>query len=335
MSFLPDLWQDLRFGLRVLRRSPGVTTVSLLSLALGIGATTAIFSVVYCVLIAPYPYARPNEIWSSAIQNAKNPQDERWDYHFNELREMQKLPAVASLMATAPGMQLLTGDHAPEQFYTIAVTGNAFQFLGVPAVIGRTILPSDINAAGQPEPVIVLTDGAWNRLFNRSSSALGQKLILNDVAYTVIGAMPPRFGWFTDSGGWIPLPADPRATDGAFPIMRLKPGVSSQSAQQQLQALNLQLARETPANFPKDGFRTVLRNYMDITVASGEMESSLRLLFGAVGFLLLIACANVANLQMARGTARAREIALRMSVGAGRGRVLRQLLTEKIGRAHV
>ena len=330
MAFFPTLWQDLRYGLRVLLRSPGVTAVSLLSLALGIGATTAIFSVVYCVLISPYPYAKPSEIWSSAIQNAKNPQDERWDYHLNEVREMEKLPAIASLMATAPGTQLLTGSRAPELFYAIMVTANAFQFLGVPPVIGRTILPSDVNAGGQPDPVIVLSDGAWNRLFNRSPSALGQKLVLNDVSYTVIGVMPSRFGWFTDSGGWIPLPPDSRMTQGLLPIMRLKPGVSSQAAQQQLQALNLQLARQAPANFPKEGFRTVVRNYMDITVASGDMESSLHLLFGAVGFLLLIACANVANLQMARGTARAREIALRMSVGAGRGRVLRQLLTESV-----
>src|SRR5205807_10352814 len=105
---------------------------------------------------------------------------------------------------------------------------------------------------------------------------------------------------------------------------------SQQQAEQQLQALHLRLARETPASFPKDGFRTTLTNYMDVTVASGEMQNSLRLLFGAVGFLLLIACANVANLQLARVTARTREIALRMSVGAGRARVLRQLLTENL-----
>jgi putative ABC transport system permease protein len=330
LEFVESLWQDLRYGLRVLGRSPGLTAVALMSLALGIGSTTAIFSVVYGVLISPYPYGRPNEIWAPEIRNAKNPKQSRGNYRVNEYLQVSRLSSFAEVMATGPENRLLTGGMAPENFTTVTVTANAFQFLEVPPVLGRTIAPSDIRPDGQPEPVIVLSYRAWQRLFQGSSDALGKTLVLNDVPYSVIGVMPSRFGWWTGDGGWVPMLTDPRQDHSLFAIARLRPGVSPKVAEQQLHALHLELAKAHPKDFPQEGFTTVLNNYMDITVASGEMHSSLQLLFGAVGFLLLIACANVANLQMARATARRREIALRMSVGAGRGRVLRQLLTESV-----
>lgn len=321
--------QDLRYAVRGLKRTPGFALVALLSLGLGIGATTALFSVVYGVLIAPYPYAKPAEIWAPAVLAPKQAPDNVHFYSRREFAQIQKLPAFSDVMASSiESGYLLGGNRSPESFFAIAMSANAFSFLGVKPLLGRTVQPYDIGPDGQAAPVVVLTYKLWQRLFDSKESAVGEKLVLNDMPYTVIGVMPPRFGWFTDESFWLPMSKDPDGS--ANVIMRLAPGVSKEVGEQQLQALNQQMAQAAPQNYPKGGFRTMLWNYMDITVASGEMESSLRMLLGAVGFLLLIACVNVANLQLARTTTRAREIALRLSVGANRGRLVRQLLTESV-----
>ena len=324
------LWQDLRYALRGFVKSPGFTVVAILSLALGIGATTALFSVVYGVLIAPYPYAKPNQIWTPAVLGSTDRMNGWHSYTRREFLEIKKVPAFADVMATTYEPVMLTGGNSPERFYGVLLTGNAFSFLGVKPVIGRTIQPFDIRPDGTAAPVVVLTYRFWQSHFDASSNAVGSKLVLNDVPHTIIGVMPPRFGWYTNESFWLPMPMNLADEGPLAVIMRLRPGVSKSAAEQQLQQLNLRLAAENPKHFPKGKFRTVFLNYMDVTVASGEMSSSLHLLLAAVGFLLLIACVNVANLQLARTTARAREIAVRLSIGAGRIRLVRQLLTESV-----
>ena len=323
------MFQDIRYGIRMMLKHKGFTAVAALTLALGIGATTALFSVVYGVLISPYPYAKPHEIWTPGLLSAKSNQTMR-PYPLDAYQEMEKAPAFADVMATGPGMVLLTGEYAPETFGGVRVSGNAFNFLGVPPLLGRTIQPSDIRANGEPELVTVLSFRRWQRLFNGDPNALGKTLRLNDEVYTIIGVMPPRFGWWTDIGVWLPMGRIARDAQMVFPIVRLKPGVTAAAAEQQLHTLHLEVAKNPAARFPNEEFTSKLTNYLDITVASGEMRQSLQLLFGAVAFLLLIACANVANLQLAKATARAREISIRLALGARRAQIIRQLLTESV-----
>ena len=231
-------------------------------------------------------YARTNEIWAPEIRSAKNPAQSRGNYRIPEYPQVSKLPAFADVMATSPENRLLTGAFAPENFTSVSLTGNAFQFLGVEPVLGRTILPSDIKPNGEPEPVVVISYARWQRLFQGSPDAPGKTLTLNETPYTVIGVMPSTFRLVDRRWRLVPLrdgptprtaPCSPSRACG--PVYRTEPWPSGNCTQR--------CARNSPKPVPRTtrrGFTTVLRNYMDITGRRAMMQSSLRLLAGAVGF---------------------------------------------------
>ncbi len=326
--WLEQLSQDGRFAVRSLRRNPGYALGTVAILALGIAASTSVFNMIYGVLLAPYPYAKSSEIWAPRLAEAKTERGVRLT--LGDYLEMRELPAVDQAMATTVVSARLSGEPFPEHLYTAPVTGSAFPFLGVPPVLGRGLLPTDVGPDGVPLPVAVLSYNLWQQRFNGDPQVIGRELIVDNVPHAIVGVMPPRFGWYGTDSFWRPLGVLDRKI-GVNPLLRLKPGVSPEAAEQQLDALFKRLARETPERFPKDGFSVHLDNYLDVTVAHrGMMSTSLHLLWGAVGILLLIACANVANLQFARGAGRAREIAVRAAVGASRVRLFRQLLTESV-----
>ncbi len=326
---------DLKYAFRQLAKNPGFTAVAVLTLALGIGVNTAMFSVVYGVLLDPYPYAKSNEIWMPSITNSKTGHNIL--LNVGDYLEIAKLPAVASAMATSYDRITLSGDTDPELVNAYFLSGNALQFLGVAPVLGRIFTPADIKANGENEPVAVLSFNLWQRLFNGSPDAIGRTLIFDDQPHVVIGVMPPRFGWDISTAAvqpfnarewlWLPLPTT-KLSRYANLNLRLKPGITKEVAEQQLLGLFQRIARESPARFSKDGFTAKLNNLFDLTAVRGGMRSSLQLLFCATGFLLLIACTNVANLQLARGSSRSREIAVRLALGASRARLIRLLLTE-------
>ena len=325
--WLNEAARDVSYAMRMLRKSPGFTAISVVVLALGVGVTTAMFSVIYGVLIDPYPYAKSGEIWATWISDVRTGRG--IDLTVGDYLEISKLPAVKSAMATGFDDMTLTGEFDAQSISCRLISGTAFDFLGVAPIAGRTYTPADIKPNGFGEPVVVLSFKLWLKLFNGSRDAIGHVLTLNDQPYVVIGVMPDRFGWYTDDGLWLPLSTTDLKRQ-VNPIIRLRPGVTKQVAQQQIQSLFNRISREEPDRFPKDGFKATVENYLNVTQASGQMQSSLDLLFCVVGILLLIACTNVANLQLARGSSRNREIAVRMALGAKRGRIVRQLLTESL-----
>jgi predicted permease len=317
------LLQDLRFAFRQFRKSPGFVITAILSLMLGIGATTAIFSVVYGVLLDPYPYKDNNRMVHVQL-NDKGGRGPLLLVNGSGYNDLRNIPSLDDVFLQRNNQQNLTGDQIPVSVNVGLYSPNLFEYMSVPPILGREFTRADA-ASGSAPPLAVLSYIFWQRQFGGSRDVLGKNIELDHHLYTVIGVVPPRFTW-GDSDVYTPaLPtADPNEYWLAF--VKLKPGTKFPVAEAQFQALAGQFAKQNK-NYPQD------RKVKIVTLNEqvlGKFAGTLTLLFGAVLALLVIGCANVSILLLGRGTARQHELAVRVSVGAGRSRLIRQLLTESV-----
>ena len=324
-SLIHDVW----YALRETNRRPGFTVLALLTLALGIGAATTMYSVIYNVLLNPFPYTDPRRMVDVIVQDTENQDRIRGALSIPEFRAFVDQSGVfEEAVGTNPSPMLYRSQHGTEQFDVASVTPNSFRFLGVPALIGRTINDEDAKA-GAPR-VAVLSHKAWMAYFGGYAAILGRNIVLDDHPMTIVGVMPPRFTWHV-ADVWIPDAADQRDPDamkkGFWLQGRLKRGLSLAGADAQLNVIGARLARLYPERYPKK-FTIKIITVIDWVV--GKFRWVLYTLFGAVGLLLLIACCNVANMLLARATTREREIAIRSALGATRLQIVRQLLVESL-----
>jgi len=324
------LWQDVRYGLRGLGHRPGFAFLAILTLALGIGAATTIFSVIYNVLLDPFPYTDARRVVTIQIRdiNRSGPGGRNF-FQVPEFLDYKEQSRVFEdviggsfedvLLSTGEGTELLTGG---------LVTGNNFQFLGVPAAIGRGLTPAD--AKPDAPKVFVMAYKMWLKYYNLDPSIVGQTFILNGQPNTLVGIMPKRFTKLA-ADLWMPVElhrADPELKEKFFMFQgRLKPGITVEQARADVEVIAKRLALVYPRNYPKQ-FAVSITAWVDSLV--GRFGATLYTLAGAVALLLLIACSNVANMLLARAAARGKEMAIRTSLGASRSRLVRQLLIESL-----
>jgi predicted permease len=323
---MQTLLQDIRYGFRQLTKMPGFTVTAVLSLALGIGATTAVFSVIYAILMDPYPYAAPERM--AAMRLAVSSGDPRWfGLTGPQWEQLRKSPVVEDAVALDGWSLTVTSGDLPEDVNGSFLSSNAFNFFGVPAFLGRGLQPSDAIDGQDPQPVVVLSYKFWQRHFNGDPTVVGKTIQMVRKNYTIVGVAAPRFTW-DDGDVYVPEKISQDTAVTLNPEIRLKPGISHAQAEAALQPLLEQFAKETPKHFPKEHFRVQLRGLNDWFIE--QIGGTLYLLFGAVALLLVIGCGNVSILQLARATTRQHEFAIRAAIGASRGRIVRQLLTEAL-----
>ena len=324
------LFQDLRYAIRSLRRSPGFVGAAVLTLALGIGANTAIFSVLHGVVLSPLPFPDPNRLVVVVLYNRalKHPTDLSYPDFLDWQRNSRSFQDIAAFV---PQGYDLTNPGAPEHVVGIDVSADFFQTLGVKLALGRDFTNEEDRNGGTP--VVVISDRLWRERWAASRAALGTTVILNGAGYTIVGVLPPEFRFlneqtdvYTPIGQGNPLQRSDRTIHNVICVARLQPRLGLGQAQAEMDIVQAHIDDLNPAAERGQGiFMDPLQGFI-----VGDIGGTLLLLLGAVGLVLLIACANVANLLLARSLARTREFAVRVALGASRSQIARQLITESV-----